>query len=271
MAKPKLFPALLKYWRGLRGMSQLDLALAADVSSRHVSFMETGRAQPSRDMVLRLGATLDVPMREQNAMLRAAGLPEAFEEPRLGAELDPSVSHALERMLAQHEPFPMVVMNRGYDVLRTNRGAQRLLSLMIADGSAVTPPLNAFRVLFDPRLLRPFVCDWERVAHAMLSRLHREALHRPEDGALSELCEALLDYPDVPESWRQPDFSQPSQAAFSVRLRRDDLELAFLTAMTTFSAPQNITLEELQIESYFPLDDVTEAACRRLADTVPAV
>ncbi len=105
----------------------------------------------------------------------------------------------------------------------------------------------------------------------MLSRLHREALHRPEDGALGELCDALLAYPGVPASWRQPDFSQPSTAAFSVRLRRGDLALSFLTAMTSFSAPQNITLEELQIESYFPLDEATDAACRRLADTAPSV
>lgn len=263
--KGGLFSALLKYWRGERGMSQLDLGLAADVSARHISFLETGRAQPSREMVLVLGATLDVPMRDQNAFLRAAGFDEAFAEPRIDAELDPPIAHAIERMLAQQEPFPMVVMNRTYDVLRINRGAQRLLTLFVADPTALQPPVNGFHLLFDPRLSRPFIGDWEHTARALLSRLHREALHAKGDPALAELVDALLTYPDVPQSWRQPDFSTPMEAVFHLRLRRDDLALAFLTTVTVFSAPHNITLEELRIESYFPLDDATEAACRRLA------
>jgi transcriptional regulator with XRE-family HTH domain len=260
--KDGLFSAVLKYWRGLRGMSQLDLALAADVSARHISFLETGRAQPSREMVLTLGSTLDVPMREQNTMLRAAGCEDVYAEPGLDGKLAAPISHALELMLSQQEPFPMVVMNRRYDVVRTNHSAQKMLSQIIAEPEALVPPLNAFKVLFDPRLARPFIVDWERVGRAMLSRLHREALHRREDNSLSELVDEILALPDVPAAWRQPDFSADSQAAFSVRMKRDDLELAFLTTLTKFSAPQNITLEELQIESYFPLDEATEKACR---------
>lgn len=122
-----LCPALLKFWRGRRGLSQLDLALAAEVSARHVSFLETGRAQPSREMVLRLGAALAVPLRDQDAMLRAAGFQPVFEERGLEAGLPPAIAQAIERMMAQQEPYPLVVMNRGYEVLRANAATFRLL------------------------------------------------------------------------------------------------------------------------------------------------
>jgi MmyB-like transcription regulator ligand binding domain len=107
--------------------------------------------------------------------------------------------------------------------------------------------------------------DWERVARALLSRLHREALARPSDGDLAALVQALLEYPDVPESFRQPDFSQPSEPTISFRVRAGDHELAFLTTVTVFNAPQNVTLEEVRLESYFPLDDATARACEELA------
>lgn len=247
-------------------MSQLDLALAADVSARHVSFLETGRAQPSSDMILRLAATLDVPLREQNTLLRAAGFGDIYEEPGLSRALDKPIAMALERMFAQQEPFPMTAMNRRYDVLRSNRAAKRLATWAIAEPDRLTTPLNAYRMFFDPCLARPFVVDWESTGREFLSRLHREALHCPEDETLTELVEELLAYPGVPKSWRQPDFSTSDAATYAFRLKRDDVELAFFTTVTTFSTPNNITLEELRIESYFPLDAATELTCRRLAE-----
>jgi len=264
-SETRLFPALLRHWRTLRGLSQLDLALAADVSSRHVSFLETGRAQPSREMVLRLATTLSVPLREQNDLLRAAGFPDAFAEPGLEGGQPPGVAQAIDRMLAQQEPFPMTVLDRHYSVLRTNGGGTRLLARFIADPSALGARPNAFAVLFDPRLARPFVVDWKRVAHAFVSRLHRETLAKPADAGLAALLRSLFEYPDVPEAWRQPDFSTPSDPTLTLRLKRDDLELAFLTTLTVFNAPQNVTLEELCLESYFPLDEATARACERIA------
>ncbi len=260
----RLFPALLRHWRSRRGLSQLDLALAADVSSRHVSFLETARAQPSREMVLRLGATLNVPLRDQNAMLQAAGFAPEFPEPGLD-ELSGPVGLAIERMLAQHEPYPLTVLSRGYDVLRSNAGADRVFSRFVADPSALSPPLNVFALVFDPRLARPFVQGWERVAHTMVTRLYREVLARPEDPELASLLASLFRYEGVPEGWRQPDFSIPSEATLEVRLRNADLDLGFLTALTQFNAPQNVTLDEIRIESYFPVDDATARACERLA------
>ena len=256
----RLFPALLRHFRTRRGMSQLDLAIAADVSARHVSFLETGRAQPSREMVLRLGGTLDVPLREQDGMLRAAGFEAEFGEP---TALPPGVAGAIDRMLVQHEPFPMTVLDRRYDVTKTNQGAARMLGSLVAEPAAVGGRVNVFMILFDPRLVRPFILDWERVAHALTSRLHREVLARP-DPDVAALLRSLFEYPGVPESWRQPDFAAPNEPTLTLRMKRGDLELAFLTTMTIFNAPQNALLEELRVESYYPLDDATARACERM-------
>jgi transcriptional regulator with XRE-family HTH domain len=266
-AQRGLFPALLKYWRGRKGLSQLDLALAADVSSRHISFLETGRAQPSRDMILRLGATLGVPLRDQNAMLRAAGMEEEYEEPGLDGALPPVIETVLERMLAQQEPYPLVVMNRRYDILRFNRAAGLLLQRFVADPTALGDrPLNGFHLLFDPRLLRPAIVDWELVGRTLLWRLHRELLDAPADDQIRALVEEMHAYPDVPEAWRHPDLSVSSPPVLAVRLRRDDLQLSFITTVTAFNAPQNVTLEELRIESYYPLDHESAELCARMAD-----
>ena len=266
VAQSALFPALLKYWRNRRGLSQLDLALAAEVSARHVSFLETARAQPSPEMVLRLAATLRLPLRDQNALLRAAGHVPAFAEPALSEQLDEPVRNAIARMLEQQEPYPMLVMNRRYDVLRMNAAASRLFARLTLDPSAVSAQPNIFHGLFDPRLSRCFVIDWAETAHQLLSRLHLEALERAHDDELSSLVRQLFEYPDVPASWRQPDLGSPPAATFSIRMRRDALEVAFLTTISVFAAPGNVTLDELRLESYFPLDDATARACQQLRD-----
>ena len=247
-------------------MSQLDLATAGNVSSRHVSFLETGRAQPSEEMVLLLAVSLDIALRNQNEMLRAAGFSERFEEPSIEGGLEDEVSFALERMLSQQEPLPIVVMNRCYDVVRMNRAMERFIRLLTKDTAALSTPINVYRILFDPRLVRDSVVNWEKTGRQLLSHLHREALRRPEDTALRLLMEELLSYPGVPANWRQPDFGSPSPPAYHLHFRNEQFEVAFLTTITTFNAPNNVTLEELRIESYFPLDSSTEAICKRLAD-----
>jgi transcriptional regulator with XRE-family HTH domain len=256
-----LFPALLKHWRSRRGMSQLDLALTAEVSARHVSFLETGRAQPSREMVSRLAEALAVPMRDQNQLLAAAGLPEAFAEPPPGGALEGPLLRAVQSMLAHHEPYPMLVMNRAYDVLRMNDGAARLLGRFVAEPEALGAAPNAFQVLFDPRLTRPFVEDWDQVARVMLSRLHREALGRPDDQALGALLLAIHAQPGIPSDWRTVDLSVASEPFLPIRLRRGDLRVSFLTTVTAFNAPQNVAAEELRIECYYPLDEETRLVC----------
>src|ERR1700712_1634683 len=159
-----LFSALLRHWRTRRGLSQLGLSLTAEVSSRNISFLETGRAQPSRELVLILAGSLDLPLRDQNVLLRAAGFQDQFAEPSWTDGLDPVIERTLERMLKKHEPFPMIVLSHGYDIVRANRAAARLMAWLIADPNAPSQPPNLLRALFDPRLGRSFVLDWERLA-----------------------------------------------------------------------------------------------------------
>ncbi|MDB4976980.1 MAG: Transcriptional regulator, Cro/CI family protein [Myxococcaceae bacterium] len=265
LRETRLLPALLKFWRDRRGLSQLDLAVAAEVSSRHVSFLETGRAKPSREMLLRLCAVMEIPLRERNVMLHAAGLPAAFVEPNFEHELPAPVMQLFERMAALHEPLPLVITNRACDVLRANRGAERVLSHFVAEPSKLPSRLNVLDLLFDPQLARPFVRDWGTVAQFMLSRVQRELLARPHDELLARCAARLQAYPNVPKAWSVLDFSEPVAPALVLHLRRDSLELRFLTTITTLNAPQNVTLEELRIDTYYPLDDATTEACQRLA------
>jgi len=261
----RLFPALLRYWRDCRGISQLDLALTAGVSSRHVSFLESGRSKPSEAMVLRLMVALDVPLREQNQILLAAGFTARFPEPALD-EVEPAVEHAISRMMQQQEPYPLTVLSGGYDILRSNGAAGALFAHFVAEPARLpTPPLNMFSLLFDPSLVRPFVTDWARVGHQMIARLHREALQHRTDDRLRALIQRTLAYPDVPSAWRRPDFSAHCGSTLEIQLCRGEVRLGFLTTMTMFSAPQQVTLDELRIESYFPLDEATRSTCIRMA------
>src|SRR5262249_14001183 len=148
-------------------------------------------------------------------------------------------------------------------------GAARLLPRFVLDPTALGSPLNLMRLLFDPRLARPFVLEWGRTAGALLARLHRESLARPSNAALGDLVRGLLEYPHVPASFRVPDLSVPIEPTLTLRLRKGELELAFLATVTVFSAPQNVTLEELRLESYFPLDEATARACERAAREEP--
>lgn len=266
-ASANAFGALLRYWRNARGLSQLDLAASAAVSSRHLSFLETGRARPSREMVLQLAATLDVPMREQNALLRAAGFADAFADPGIGDALDPQVRRTVERMMSQQEPYPLVVMDSHYNVMMMNHAAQHLFVYALGErASLLAPVLNAFRLAFDPQGLRPVIRDWESTAKQLLLRLQREVMQRPADSDLKHLLSTLCGYPDVPSDWRTPDLETPTAATFNLQLTLDGDDYAFLTALTVFNAPLNITVEELRLESYFPLDAATDSLCRRLAE-----
>ena len=256
----QVFPALLKYWRLRRGMSQLDLALTAEVSARHISFLETGRSRPSKKMVLLLAATLDVPLRDRNSMLREAGFPAAFDEPGINA-LDPSIEHAIGLMLRQHEPFPMLIVDRCYNVLRMNQAAQCMIELCVGSTPERWNVLHAF---FDQNWFRPFVQDWENVAQLAIARLHREVLRTPQNKRLRELLDDLLSAPDIPASWQTHDLSRGAEGALNLRFEVGGQVLSFVATMMAFQAPQNVTLEEVQIESYFPSDTATEQACRLL-------
>ncbi len=268
-----LFPALLKHWRRQRGLSQLDLALNADVSPRHVSFLETGRSTPSAEMILRLAATLGVPLRQVNAMLRAAGHEAVYDE--TDDVLPPSVVDALTLLKAHHEPFPLVVIDRTYTVRDLNAGAARLFDALLGspagaqDGehpTAAPPvPLNLARLTFDPAGAQPLLVNFAEVGRQLLWRIQREALADPADGDVADLLDELLAMPTVEADWRRVDLSVPSDPALVLHLRRDPFELRFLAMVTAFQAPQNVAVEHLRIETWFPADDATAEVCRFLA------
>ncbi|MEM8489083.1 MAG: helix-turn-helix transcriptional regulator [Bacteroidota bacterium] len=257
-ARSQVFSALLKYWRMRAGMSQLDLALTADVSSRHISFLETGRSQPSQEMVLLLAAVLDIPFRDRNVMLREAGFTPVFDEPGIHA-LDPGITHALNVMLRHHEPFPMMVLDSAYNLLRMNEAARCMIGLAI---SPIPDQFNVMRAFFDPAGFKPFVLDWELTARKAISRLQRELLHTPHDERLKAVVEDILKAPDVPADWQKHNLAEGTEGSLHIRFQAGEHTLSFVSTMMSFQAPQNITLEEIQIESYLPADAITEHLCR---------
>jgi len=247
-------------------MSQLDVALRADVSTRHLSFVETGRSSPSREMVHLLCEVLDVPLRERNALLQAAGYAPVYRETDLSEPELEQVRRIVEFMLSSHEPYGAVAIDRGWNVLLANRSHDRLLDAVLGEDVDVRIRSNLLRLVFDPDGVRPAIENWDEVARAVLDRAHREVRGHRDDQAI-ELVEELLAYPDVPERWRVPDLTRRPPVVIPIRLRVGDEVLSLFTAITTLGTPQDVTLQELRIESFFPADSSTERAIRDLART----
>jgi transcriptional regulator with XRE-family HTH domain len=249
------FGSLLREWRSARGMSQLALANSAEVSTRHVSYIETGKSAPSREMVLLLSSALDVPLRERNTLLLAAGFAPVYGARDLDGPEMAVVRRALEFLLERQEPFPALVVDRDWTLLRTNRGAMRLLGALPVDLAALGPQAqNAMHLLFHPEGLRRYCVNWSTIARSILHRLERDARADPS-GRPRELFRALTSYPDVPS--RGLDGAEPD-VLLPVHLKRGDLELRLFTTITTLGTPLDVTAEELRIESYFAADDASE-------------
>jgi transcriptional regulator with XRE-family HTH domain len=248
---------LLRQWRDIRGKTQLDLSFDAGVSQKHISFVESGRSIPSRQMLLDLALALDVPLRERNELLMAAGYAPLYSDQALDAPLMNSISKALHRMLQQHEPFPAIVMDRHWNVLMANGAAPRLFNCFI-DLTKWPKPRNLLHLMFDPAGLRPFVANWPETARGLLGRVYREALGRVIDERTKALLAELSLYPGVKPEWRTPS---PSEAMPMIPLTfvKDGLRLNYFSMITTVGTPQTVTAEELRLETMFPADDTTEA------------
>jgi transcriptional regulator with XRE-family HTH domain len=260
------FGTLLRQWRERRRLSQLGLAMEAEVSTRHLSFVETGRAQPSREMVLLLARALDVPARARNELLIAAGFAPIYRERGLEAPELADVRRALEFMLRQQEPFPALVLDGGWNIVLSNGGARRLLGLFLAPAeiAALGRP-NAMRLFYHPGGMRPYIVNWEPTAAALIQWLHRDVMRgvgAPETG---RLLEELLSYPDVPRQWRMLDLDAARAPFLAVELAKGDVRLSFFSLLAGLGVPYDITLHELRVECFFPADEATEEACRRLA------
>lgn len=247
---------LLRDWRARRGWSQLDTALAADMSQRHLSFIESGRSTPGRDKLLAIAEALDVPLRERNALLLAAGYAPLYPEQPWDAPQMRAIIAAVERMLRQQEPYPAVLLDRHWNVLATNDAAPRFFERFV-DLSAWSRPRNLLRLMFDPDGLRPFIHDWERAARSLLERLRREAVGRVLDQAGRELLEELMAYPGVPAAAAsRPDASDLPMIPIS--FVRDDEILRYFSMVATVGAPTAIAAQELRVECLFPADETTE-------------
>src|SRR5947209_12703723 len=201
------FGVLLRSWRKLRHLSQLAPALDAEISSRHLSCVETGRAQASRAMVLRLAEALQVPLRERNGLLLAAGYAPVYPHAGLDAEEANSARHAVDLLMAQLDPYPVVIVDRYWNTLKMNSGEKRFLALF--PGCDSVTPHNVVRLVFHPDGLRPFIENWDTVAARVIRRVHREVVANPSDDTMKCFLEELLSYLDVPSRWLALDGASP--------------------------------------------------------------
>jgi len=260
---------LLKRWRQHRRMSQLALALEAEISARHLSFIETGRAQPSRDMVLLLAQVLEVPLRSRNDLLTAAGYAPIYRETALDAPEMAQIRRTLDFMLGQQEPYPAIVLDRLWNIHMTNTAMRRVVGCFIDDTAmtAAGAP-NAMRLIMHPQGLRPCIVNWDAAAATLIQWLHRDLL-RTDDPATRRLLDEILAYPDVPRQWRTLDLAASSAPCLAIEFRKAEVRFSFFTLLASLGTSYDITLRELRIECFFAADEATEGALRRLAAAPP--
>lgn len=266
------YGAMLQQWRRRRALSQLGLSLDAGVSQRHLSFLESGRSRPSREMVLMLAGALDLPLRDRNAMLAAAGFAPMFREEGLaGLEAEP-VRRALEFMLGQQEPFPGIVIDGHWNLLMANPAAGRMLAEFLdleafAAAHCGGGPPNILKLTIHPDGLRPWIVNWPDLAGALWARVRREAAAGAPDPALLALVEEVEAM--APKTDRLPDTppAGPPSPILPLVLRRGDLTLAWFSTIATLGTAMDAELEELRIELFFPADELTERYARHSPST----
>jgi len=259
------FGDLLRWWRNHRGLSQFELAGRAEISQRHVSFLELGRTSPSREMVARLAATLDVPLRQQNALLVAAGYAPVWHETDLAAPDMAHVRRALDYMLTQQEPFPAVVVDRHWNLLLGNRGATRLVEFLVGPLDPDTP-VNLADALVAPDVLRPYLVNWAEVVGYFIRSVELDAV---ADGtsATAALLDRLKAYEGVPSRTDVARMNPDRGPVLPMHFRKDEVSIRLFTTIATLGTPQDVTLQELRVECFFPMDDATADAFEAWAST----
>jgi transcriptional regulator with XRE-family HTH domain len=253
--------ARIRAWRQARGLSQFELASRAGFSVRHVSFIETGRSGPSREAVLALGEVLDLSLRERNRLLESAGFAHVFRETPLSADQMAHMRGMLQFILDRHLPYAAVALDRRSNVLLENRAASQFLSRLISP-SLMAPPSNLLRGTFHPEGSRRWIVNWPEVEWRLLSHAER-ILGSGEDPAGSALLAEIRSYASttaVDNSQREP---RPSDLLLPIHIRMGDLDLRLCSAIMTLGTPQDVTLQELRIETYFPADEESESCWQR--------
>lgn len=263
------FSRTLKSWRDSRKLSQLELAMAAGISQRHLSFLEVGRARPSREMVLQLANALDAPLREHNVLLAAAGFAPLYRESALSDPGMSAVREALEIQLKHHEPNPALVVDRAWNLLMANSAVNRVFGLagdLEKIWQRVCPqgPRNILKLTLHPEGFRPYIANWMESTPVLIARTRREAEATGSE-ALRALLAEVLAYPGIPAEWRIPQWDAPPLPAMPLSLAKDGLKLNLFSMISTFGTPQDITTDELRVESFFPADADSALLLKRLA------
>jgi transcriptional regulator with XRE-family HTH domain len=262
-ARSSAFGDHLREWRQRRHLSQLDLAGHAEISARHLSFVETGRAAPSRDMVLRLAERLDVPLRERNVLLVAAGFAPAFPDRSLDDPALAAARQAVETVLKAHEPYPALAVDRHWNLISANRMVTPLLDGVAP--SLLAPPLNVMRLSFHPEGLAPRTVNLAEWCAHLLERLHRQ-IETTADPVLVALYDELKTYP-IPAR-TTPRTNMAENVAVPFQMRFGENVLSFISTTMIFGTPVDITLSELALETFFPADDKTTVFVREMAKSL---
>jgi len=253
---------LLRGWRMRRALSQAALAFEAGISIKHLSYVETGKAAASRDIILRLASALDLSLRDRNALLEAGGFARHYGERDLSAPELADVRRAIDLLLNRHEPFPAIVTDRRWNVMEANRAASRLMTMLLGSGR-MRRPLNHMRMFLAPNELKPFVENWPGLATALLSRARHEAMAAPLDEALQSTWRELMRLPELPALQIEEDVA-PGPLC-ELRLRKGDIAIGLIGAVLTLGTPQDVMLQELRVEMFVPADAASEAALIALA------
>lgn len=254
--------AMIRHWRSARGLSQMALALDVGVSPRHMSFVETGRSRPSRDLIVRLAQALRIPSREENALLERAGYARRHSESELSAPEMSQVRRTLRFLLDRHEPNSALVFDRHWNIVMSNRAHRSTLDFLL-DGRALPPEIedNLIRLTFHPDGLRPFIVNWSVVGPALLVRLDRESVAAPSDDGLAELIDEVRGYAPMPRPAPAGEVQAP---LLPIHFRKGDLDLRLFSVVSTIGSAIDVALQELMVETFFPADARSEALVTQL-------
>jgi len=262
---PDSFAGRCRHWRRTRRLSQFELSLTAEVSQRHLSWLETGRSQPSREMVIRLADAMEIPLRERNDLLLAAGYSPLYRETALDAPTMAPFLDALQRVLDHQEPMPAIVLDRQWRARRTNKAAARMLAMgqmLMGDDMPVGDTPNLAEITVHENGWRRLITNWDQVAFDLLLRLRRDAAAAPDEPTRT----LLNGYADQVGAMPDPEISASALLpVMALEMQLNDTHLSMFSVITTFGTPQDITTDELRIESFYPSDDVTREYFEQLA------
>lgn len=256
------FAAALRYWRDKRGYSQLRLSTESLISQRHISFLESGRSQPSRELILKLGTVLDIPLRQRNVMLLAAGFAPAYQERKLTDPELSAVKQALDFMLAQQAPYPALVVDRLWNLVMSNGPAAMMIRWLLDMPENQPIPregINVLKLMLDPQAIRKYLVNWQDVSADLLHWIQREAMSDGPGSEATGLLEQLIALPGIKAATQTPNLDTRVLPFLAMTIRKGDVELNLFTSIATMGTPHDVTVHELRIESFFPADAATAA------------